>query len=410
MVEEMKIKNGYKKTEVGVIPEDWEVKKLGDFCNSINDGTHSTPKYVDKGIPFYSVENVTSNDFNNTKYISHEEHIKLIKRCKPEKGDILLTRIGTLGQTKLIDWELNASIYVSLALLKINNKISTKYLYSYTKSLKFIRDVEKRSLMNAIPKKINMENISYIPIPLPPLKEQKAIATALNDMDNLIESTQKLIDKKKRIKKGTMQELLTGKKRLDGFSGEWEVKYLKDTGNIVTGNTPSTGDVNNYGNEYLFVGPGDLGENKYIKNTEKKLSSKGFQQTRKIPNSSILITCIGSTIGKIGIVTKESSTNQQINTIIPNEKHHSEFLFYMLKQMSQLIKSIASEQAVPIINKSTFELIEISVPPLKEQKAISQILSDMDSEIELQQQKLEKYKTIKKGMMQELLTGRIRLI
>ena len=103
------------KFKAHAIPSDWEIKTLNDLCISINDGTHHTPKYVENGIPFFSVENVTMNNFKNTKNISHEAHSKLIERCKPEKGDILLTRIGTLGETKLIDWDINASIYVSLA-------------------------------------------------------------------------------------------------------------------------------------------------------------------------------------------------------------------------------------------------------------------------------------------------------
>src|SRR5690625_197563 len=106
-------------TELNHIPDDWEHKSLRSICVSIKDGTHYTPKYVKNGIPFYSVENVSMNDFKNTKFITVEEHKKLIQRCNPEKGDILLTRIGTLGITKLIDWEVDASIYVSLALLKI---------------------------------------------------------------------------------------------------------------------------------------------------------------------------------------------------------------------------------------------------------------------------------------------------
>jgi len=102
---------------------EWEEKTLGEICDYINDGTHATPEYVPNGIPFLSFENVTTNNFKKVKLISEKEHNKLIKRCHPKKGDILLTRIGTLGETKLIDWDIEASIYVSLALLKINKKL-----------------------------------------------------------------------------------------------------------------------------------------------------------------------------------------------------------------------------------------------------------------------------------------------
>lgn len=193
---------------------EWEVKKLRDVCDYINDGTHHTPQYVNDGIPFYSVENVTTNNFVDTKFISQKEHNFLIKRCHPKKGDILLTRIGTLGETKLIDWDVEASIYVSLALLKLNSNIDTNYLYRYTKSNQFVEDVRKRSLVNATPQKINMGEIGDIPIPLPPLHEQKAIAQILSDMDAEIAALEQKRDKYKAIKQGMMQELLTGKTRL----------------------------------------------------------------------------------------------------------------------------------------------------------------------------------------------------
>src|SRR6266404_2484745 len=160
----MEVKPGYKQTEVGVIPEEWEVIPLAGLCRSICDGTHFTPQYVEQGIPFYSVENVTADDFTNTKFISEAEHAVLIKRCKPERGDILMTRItaGVIGDTRILDWDVNASIYVSLALLKPNSRIVPEYLYRYSKSSAFIQDVERRALINATPKKINMRDIGAI--------------------------------------------------------------------------------------------------------------------------------------------------------------------------------------------------------------------------------------------------------
>jgi type I restriction enzyme S subunit len=160
------------------------------------------------------VESVTANNFTDTKFISPEEHAKLIKRCKPERGDILLTRIGSLGDTKLIDWDVNASIYVSLALLKPNAEVHAGYLYGYSKSNQFVRDVERRSLLNAAPRKINMGNIGNIPIPLPPLPEQRAIAAVLSDMDAEIAALEARREKTRALKQGLMQELLTGRTRL----------------------------------------------------------------------------------------------------------------------------------------------------------------------------------------------------
>lgn len=203
------------KTRLPGFSSKWEVKKLGDLCWSIVDGTHFTPKYVKDGIPFYSVENVTSNNFSNSKLISPVEHAILKKRCNPEKGDILMTRIGSLGETKLIDWDVDASIYVSLALLKPNGSILSEYLYNYTKSCNFKNDVERRALVNAIPPKINMGDIGNIPVLFPSdPNEQLAIATILSDMDAEIITLEQRRDKTVLLKQGMMQELLTGRIRL----------------------------------------------------------------------------------------------------------------------------------------------------------------------------------------------------
>jgi type I restriction enzyme, S subunit len=194
---------------------EWETRGLGKLCRSIVDGTHFTPEYVDDGVPFYSVENVTSDDFTNTKFISISEHEQLIRRCKPEKGDILLTRIGSIGDTKFIDWDVNASIYVSLALLKVSEYVDAQYLYCYTKSHQFIKNIEDRSLLNAAPRKINMGEIASVPISLPPTRdEQAAIAAVLSDMDAEIAALELRREKTQVIKQGMMQELLTGETRL----------------------------------------------------------------------------------------------------------------------------------------------------------------------------------------------------
>lgn len=190
---------------------------------------------------------------------------------------------------------------------------------------------------------------------------------------------------------------------------EWEVKRIKDIGTVVTGITPSTSDMENYGNEYLFVSPVDLSGNKYIYNTQKKLSSKGYNLSRQIPTGAILFTCIGSTIGKMGVAISPLTCNQQINAIICNSNVNNEYLFYELSNRAKQIKLLAGEQAVPIVNKSDFENIRILLSPLSEQQKIAEILSTWDKAIEKQTQLIEKLELRKKGLMQQLLTGKKRL-
>lgn len=193
---------------------EWEEKALGDIVD-VKDGTHQTPKYFNSGIPFYSVESVTNNDFTNTKYISDNEHRILTKKFKIEEMDILMTRIGSIGDCKLIDWKPNASFYVSLALLKPKNKLSAPYIYQFSKTIFFKRELEDRSLQWAIPKKINLGEISKVKISIPKdINEQTAIAKILSDIDTEIEALEQKRDKYILLKQGMMEQLLTGKIRI----------------------------------------------------------------------------------------------------------------------------------------------------------------------------------------------------
>ena len=189
---------------------------------------------------------------------------------------------------------------------------------------------------------------------------------------------------------------------------EWEVKPVKDFGKVVTGNTPSTAEASNYGDEYMFVSPADLSDDKkYILRTEKMLSSKGYAVSRKMPKGAILYTCIGSTIGKIGIASCELTSNQQINAVICDD--NNEYFYYALLFLTGRIKMLAGEQAVPIINKSDFERIKLAVPPMGEQRKIAEILGVWDEAIEKQSRLIERLEVRKRALMQRLLTGRVRL-
>ena len=190
----------------------------------------------------------------------------------------------------------------------------------------------------------------------------------------------------------------------------WSVKKLKDVANVITGSTPSTSDLTNYGTEYLFVSPVDIKDNvKFINNTVTKLSFKGHSLGRVVSAGSPLFVCIGSTIGKIAIAGQTLTTNQQINSCIVNNQNDNEFLYYVLLFNANKIRLLAGEQAVPIINKSTFEKISFIFPPLPEQEKIAEILGTWDDGIEKLSASIEKKKLLKKGLMQKLLTGKNRL-
>lgn len=194
---------------------EWKDTTLGNICD-IKDGTHQTPHYVESGIPFYSVETVTNDDFTHVKYISLEEHERLTSSYKIENGDVLMTRIGSIGKGKYVDWNPNASFYVSLALLKFRgNKPLANFIALLTGTEEFQKEAELHSLQFAIPMKINLGQISDIRVRIPAEdSEIKAIITMLNDMGSEIKRLEQKLNKYKLLKQGMMEELLTGKVRL----------------------------------------------------------------------------------------------------------------------------------------------------------------------------------------------------
>ncbi len=184
---------------------DWEEKKLGEVTQ-IFDGTHQTPHYVESGIPFYSVEQITANDFTHTKYISSEVFEKE-SRIKIEKNDILMTRIGDIGTSRLINWEVKASFYVSLALIKQSNYFISKYLNHYISTKQFQQELWNRTIHVAFPRKINLTEIGYCIVELPNINEQTKIANFLSSIDEKIENCQKQIESSEQWKKGLLQRM-----------------------------------------------------------------------------------------------------------------------------------------------------------------------------------------------------------
>ena len=191
--------------------------------------------------------------------------------------------------------------------------------------------------------------------------------------------------------------------RFPEFQGEWENCKLGDYGKVVTGNTPPTKDVENYENgTFLWASPADLGTIKSISETKTMLSAKGFSKTRALPKGSVLVTCIGSTIGKMGMATKEMSTNQQINSIVVNDNSDNEFVYYAIQSAFPRYLSSIAVQAVPIISKSAFELLPNQRPCLQEQKKIGKMLSLLDERIATQNKIIDKLQSLIKGINQRI--------
>ena len=191
--------------------------------------------------------------------------------------------------------------------------------------------------------------------------------------------------------------------RFPEFSGEWEKCSIQDYGEVVTGNTPPTSHAEYYENgSYLWASPADLGINKNITETKNKLSLSGFKKTRNIPQGSVLVTCIGSTIGKMGMATETMSSNQQINSIVVNDKSNSDFVYYAICRAFPRYLSEVGVQAVPILSKSNFEKLPNYTTCRDEQDKIGYVLNLLDERIATQSKIIEEQETLLKSLADKL--------
>lgn len=421
MINRGEVPEGYKKTKVGIIPEDWEVKRLIDTRDmgdkySFTGGPFGSDlkmeHYTNDGVRILQLQNIGDGIFiDDYKIYTSNKKADELYSCNIFPREILIAKMAEpLARACIVPNNEDRYLMASDGIrLKVDsNKYITKYIMEYINSNRFRNEAIKKGT-GTTRLRIGLGELGRIKLAIPKRPEQQRIAQILSAWDKAIELKEKLIEEKKKQKKGLMQKLLTGEVRLPGFDGEWEEVRLGDIGEIVTGTTPSTKMKEYYENgTYPWITPTDITENKYISESERYLTDKGLKVGRFLPAGSLLVTCIAS-IGKNAILITNGSCNQQINAILPSKNYSNEFLYYLISYQVNYIKSYAGNSATQIINKSTFESLEFLIPPLQEQKAIAQILSTADKEIELLEKELEQLKLQKKGLMQLLLTGIIRV-
>ena len=386
-----------------MIPSDWEVTTIGDFCK-VYDGTHQTPNYVDFGIPFYSVENVSADDFEHTKYISLKEYTQISKRANIVKGDILMTRIGSIGVCKYVDWNCKAGFYVSLALLKCNDSVDARFICHLSNSENFKREIELHSLLTAIPQKINLGPISNVRIALPKKLEQQRIANALSEVDALIANLEKLIAKKKNIKQGAMQQLLTGKKRLPGFSKPWIDKKLGEGLKFQCG-APFQSTY--FNREHQGV---RLIKNRDLKSDDQIYYYDGeYTYDYIVKNGNLLVGMDGDFMPCLW--NKGTALlNQRVGRILTNCWSLPYLYYILIKPLLEKQDGTGATTVKHLSHRDVENMVVYMTTDIQEQTAIANVLSDMDTEIATLETKLAKYRTLKIGMMQQLLTGKIRLV
>ncbi len=388
------IPKGYQKTEIGIIPENWEVKRLGNYAEMSSGGTPITTNksYYGGNIPWVVIADMTRIKkylFETEKNITEKgllnSSTKLFK-----KNTLLFAMYASIGKCAIAKVEVSCN----QAILGINsNKLDIEYLYYYLASN------EKRFLQmgqTGTQNNLNKEIVQNLLIPFPKSKqEQSAIASVLSDTDELIESLTKLIEKKKNIKQGAMQELLTGKKILPGFTGEWEEKVLGEISNIKTGKRNGNEEVDE--GKYPF----------FVRSQKvKKINSYSFDgEAILIPGEGGIGTIIHYINGKFDYHQRVYKISNFVNS------NCAKFIYYsLIRNFENHATKNSVKATVDSLRLPTFLEFKFPSPKdPKEQSAIASILSSMDLEIEQLDAKRDKYVDLKQGMMQELLTGRIRL-
>jgi len=389
----MEVKPGYEQTEVGVAPKDWEVKPLGSFV-ALKRG-HDLPERERRRGDIPVMGSAGSNGFHDT--------------ALARGPGVVLGRSGaSFGQAHYCAsdfWPHNTALYVTDF---FGNQ--PRFSFYFLKSIDF-----SGHNSGGAQQSLNRNFIAPILVAVPKRKEQEAIAEALSDADAFIESLERLIAKKRDLKQGAMQELLTGKKRLPGFSKEWQTRRLEQLAEIRNGGTPSTTQPHFWHGNISWCTPTDitaLNGHKYLSDTSRKISYLGLQcsSAEMIPANSVVMTS-RATIGECAINRIPVSTNQGFKNFVPFENTHVEFLYYLLLTKKQDFASLCGGSTFLEMGKTQLAIFEMKLPTAKdEQTAIATILSDMDAEIAALEKKLAKARDIKQGMMQELLTGRIRLV
>jgi type I restriction enzyme S subunit len=403
----MELKPGYKQTGAGVIPEDWSDDPLGRHVRITSGESPSGIRFSGSGIPYFKVEQLSSSE----KYLSifstpyHFEKGKTVPR-----GSVIFAKRGAaiaLNKVRILAHE--SFMDTNLMALTPDDELDGEFLYYALGYIGLWQFADTTSVPQ-----INNKHIKPLIFPLPPtIDEQRAIATALSDVDALLDGLDRLIAKKRDLKQAAMQQLLTGKTRLPGFEGEWEETSIGKLAALRNGYTFKSSTYTNNGLFRVITianvqdGRMDLTECNTINDLPNDL-----QPHHQLHIGDLLISMTGN-VGRVCRVTHSLCLlNQRVGLLCPITVS-GEFLFHVLSQRSFLTSMFGKAKggAQGNLSKSDISDYTLLVPTdPKEQTAIAAVLSDMDAEIAALEQRRNKTKDIKQAMMQELLTGKTRLV
>lgn len=392
----MKEARKYKQTELGLLPEDWEVKRIVDIA-TITTGSQNTQDKVDGGkYPFYvrsqNVERIDTYIYDTEGVVTAGDGVGT--------GKIFHRVRGKFG--------LHQRCYLMHNLLGVN----VDYFY-WIFSIRFYERVMSMTAKSSVDS-VRREMIADMLLPIPPIEEQRRIASALTSIDNLIDSLDRLIAKKRDIKQGAMQQLLSGKKRLKGFIEPWKFYKIDDLFDIGNGYTPSKANPAYWSNGTIpWFRMEDIRANgRILKDSIQHITEEAVKNSGLFPANSIILSTT-ATIGEHALIIADSLANQQFSFLIRKLNRCSDidimFFFYHCFILGEWCRANINDGGLMAVNMTDLKNYTFPAPSLPEQQAIASVLTSMDNELSALEAKRKKYEQIKQGMMQQLLTGRIRL-
>jgi type I restriction enzyme S subunit len=416
------IETKFKQTEIGLIPEDWGCVTTSSLAISMNDGPFGSnlkqEHYTqNREARIIQLGNIGDNGWNdeNVKYTTFL-YANIISKYIVNPGDVLVAKMMPAGRAIICPSHEKCFIQGSDAIKIVfsSNAIIPQYFVYFTKSKAYLHMVEENT-QGSTRQRISITKYRNFPCVLPPIKEQTTIVSALTSIDNLLSSLDKLIAKKRDIKQGAMQQLLTGKTRLKGFTEPWRTKILGEYSKIYRGGSPRP--IEAYltdsadGVNWIKIGDVKAGS-KYINKTNERIKPSGVPMSRKVYVGDFILSNSMS-FGRPYILNIDGCIHDGWLVIQDyQETFDKDFLYYALGSddvFKQYI-SMAAGSSVKNLNKDKVANVVLSVPKTKsEQQAIASVLSSIDNEIAALEAKRKKYEAVKQGMMQQLLTGKIRL-
>lgn len=407
---------------LGEVPEHWEVKRLKFLTNKIVDGAHFTPTYVNEGVPFLRVTDIQEKniDMEKIKYIPLEEHQELIKRCNPQKGDLLLSKNGTIGISKKIDWNWEFSIFVSLCLIKFNSLISSNYAKYFFDSNSLQEQIfgliKKNTVINLHLDKI--ENFWFV---LPSLKEQTAIAhyldTKLGEIDALIDKQQTLLEKLAEQRTAVITQAVTkglnpaapmknsGVEWLGDVPAHWDIERLKFIASVNKGKMPKELVSENFDDFPTYLSMD------YLRNG----IATHFVVDRTVPvidENEILLLWDGANAGEF-IKSKKGVISSTIALIKFQDRIYKNFAWYACLVIERILRASTIGMGIPHVNGEELKNSPIVLPPVKEQTAIAEYLDQETSKIdrlcETVNQTIGRLKEYRTALITQAVTGKIKV-